>query len=101
MERRRSSRDSSEDHHRSRKPRRRDSSEEPPKASQDEVEVTVTDKEYTHRALESFNDADFPSAFYTVIDKLGFVKPTPIQANGNSFESSRLKCPERNPQPGL
>ena len=47
-----------------------------------EVEVTCKDPEYKHRPLKTFKEADFPSVFYEVIDKLGFTSPTPIQSNG-------------------
>lgn len=48
---------------------------------EDEIKVECHDKEYVHKPLSSFSDAEFPSEFHSVFKKLGFSKPTGIQAN--------------------
>lgn len=41
--------------------------------------------------MKSFKDCDdFPSNFFTVFEKLGFVKPTKIQANGIPFALNKI-----------
>lgn len=88
MERRRSSRDHSDDSRDHKKDvKASETAYEKQALVENRVKVEVNDDNYVHQALESFEDADFPSVFYDVIDELGFKKPTPIQANGkrNSF----------------
>lgn len=44
----------------------------------EEIKVTCPDKSYKHKALEKFEDADFPEEFNGVFKKLGFTEPTGI-----------------------
>jgi hypothetical protein len=79
MERRRSSRDHSDDSRDHKKDQKAsDIAHEKQSAIENRVKVEVLDDDYVHKPLLSFDEADFPSAFYDVIDELGFKGPTPI-----------------------